>query len=197
MNAQEVVNEITRRAWRLNVAVLLSPESSVMHSDGAECSGYFDSESNPPFLIVSTGVEESDWLGILLHEYSHATQWAEQAPVYVKHDKTPGMWDWLEGKPLKNAAQVVDITKELEADCERRTVRLIKELSAPIDIREYCRQANAYVHFHNVIKTKRKWVKKAGILRKPHITRHFNDSLDADYHKTPKAMFDVLAKHAI
>lgn len=195
MNAQEVVNEITRRAWRLNVAVLLSPDSSLMHSDGAECSGYFDTD--PAILRVSTGLPEADWLGILLHEYSHATQWAEQAPVYVNHEKTDGMWDWLEGKPLKNAAHVVDLTKELEADCERRTVRLIQELNAPIDIREYCRQANAYIHFHNVIKAKRKWVKQAGVLRKPHVTRFFNDTLDADYQKTPKAQFDALVKYAI
>jgi hypothetical protein len=197
MNAEQVVNEITRRAWRLNVAVMLSEDSFLHHSDGAQCSGYFDSEADTPTLKVATGIKESDWLGILLHEYSHACQWSEQAKCWVEQERTPGMWDWIAGKPLKNAAHVVDLTKELEADCERRTVRLIKELQAPIDLAEYCRQSNAYIHFHNVIKQKRKWVKQAGILRKPEVTKHFNDTIDSDYQKTPKAMFDVLVRHAI
>lgn len=195
MTAQEVVAEITRRAWSFGVPVLLSPESSVLHSDGAPCSGYFDTD--PLMLTVSTGVEQSDWLGILLHEYSHLTQWAEKCAIWTAHDKTPGMWDWLDGKPLRNARKVVELTRELEADCERRTVRLIQELRAPLDLKTYCQQANAYIHFHNVIADKRRWVKAAGVLRKPEVYQHFNTTMDADFSKTPKRLFDVLVEHGI
>lgn len=195
MNADQVVQEITRRAWSFGVPVLMSPEASVMHSDGTPCSGFFDTA--PLMLHVSTGVEQSDWLGILLHEYSHLTQWAEKCKIYLEHEKTPGMWDWLDGKPLRNAKKVVEITRELEADCERRTVRLMHELKAPLDVELYCQQANAYIHFHNVIAKKRKWVRAAGVLRKPQVYRHFNTTLDQDYSKTPAHLLEILMKHAL
>lgn len=195
MTADEIVAEITRRAWSFGVPVLLSPTSSIQGSDGVHCSGSFDGET--PLLMASMRIPEADMLGILLHEYSHLTQWAENCQAWAEHDKTKGMWGWLDGKPLKDARRVVEITQELEADCERRTVRLIRELDAPIDLEEYCRQANAYVHFHNVIKDKRKWTKAPGVLRLPEITKHCNPTLDREYKTTPKPLYDALVKYAI
>lgn len=195
MTADEVTAEITRRAWSFGVAVLLYPKPSLVAPDGMPCSGYFD--HNPPRLEVATGRDEHMWLGVLLHEYSHLTQWAENCKAWRDISATPEMWDWLAGGKLRNAREVVEITQELEADCERRTVRLIQELEAPIDLDEYCRQANAYIHFHNVIKDKRKWVKVAGALNHPEILKHCNTTLDTDYQKTPKALYDALVQHAI
>lgn len=194
MTADEIVKEITRRAWSFGVPVLISPEESVT-VDGLHCSGWFD--SSPLMLVCSTGGSEADWLGVLLHEYSHLTQWAEGSAIWREHDKSPGMWSWLEGKPLKNAKAVVELTQELEADCERRTVRLIKELKAPINLERYCREANAYIHFHNVIKDNRKWTKAAGVLRLPEILKHCNPTLDTNYKTTPKPLYDALVKYAI
>lgn len=195
MKTAEVVHEITRRSWLFGVSVLMSPAAQLKHSDGSHCSGFFD--ENIPTLQVATAVAETDWLGILIHEYGHVTQWVEQCPPWVAHAKTPGMWDWLEGKPLRGAKHVVALTRDLEADCERRTARLIQELGAPMDLGAYCQQANAYIHFHNVIAEKRKWVKKVGILRDPVVYQHFNKTIDSDFTKTPKALFDLLVKHAI
>lgn len=195
MTAGEIVDEITRRAWSFNVAVLLAPSESLGAADGLPCSGWFD--HNPPRLEVATGRDEQIWLGVLLHEYSHLTQWAEDCAAWRELAKTPEMWDWLDGKSLKNAKAVVELTQELEADCERRTVRLIKELNAPIDLEAYCRQANAYIHFHNVIKDKRKWVKGAGAFANPEILKHCNPTLDTNYKTTPKPLYDALVKYAI
>lgn len=195
MNADQIVHELTRRAWSFGVPVLMSPEASVALSDGSRCSGFFEEE--PLLLHVSTGVPEHDWLGILMHEYSHLTQWAEKCAIYVEHKKAPDVWAWLAGKPVRNAKKAVAVTRELEADCERRTVRLLHELKAPLDPAVYCQQANAYIHFHNVMAEKRKWVKAPGVLRRPEVYRHFNTTMDEDFSKTPKHLFDVLVKHAI
>lgn len=62
---------------------------------------------------------------------------------------------------------------------------------------DYCRKANAYIHFHNVIKAKRKWYKAPGALFVPEILRHCNDSLDSSFTKTPKPLFDAMVAHAI
>lgn len=195
MTADEIVAEITRRAWSFGVAVLLYPRPSLIAPDGLPCSGWFDHEN--PRLEVATGRDDHIWLGVLLHEYSHLTQWAEDCAIWREISKTPEMWGWLDGKPLRNAKSVVEITQELEADCERRTVRLIQELEAPIDLDDYCRHANAYIHFHNVIKDKRKWVKAAGAFSHPEILKHCNTTIDTDYKTTPKALYDALVKYAI
>jgi hypothetical protein len=194
MKADEIVNEITRRAWAFGVAVLLSPEEG-LDLDGSPCSGWFDHK--PPRLECAVGNDEKIWLGVLLHEYSHLTQWVENCKAWQDIEASGEMWEWLDGKKIKNPQLVIENTKELEADCERRTVRLIKELSAPIDIDVYCQQANAYIHFHNVIKDKRKWVKASGALRHPEILKHCNKTLDYDYKTTPKPLYDALVKHAL
>jgi len=195
MNAEQVIQEITRRAWSFGVMVLISPNKGITGPDGLVTGGEFD--ETVPSLVASQCSTQQDTLGLILHEYSHLTQWAEGCSEWVAHQKTPGMWEWINGKPLKNAGTVVDTTRSLEADCERRTVRLIRELDAPIDVKDYCRKANAYLHFHNVIKAKRKWYKAPGALFVPEIIRHCNETLDSDFSKTPKPLFDALVKYAI
>ena len=190
MNADEIVREITQRAWRFGVAVLLSPEASV-DCDGLRTSGWFDGEGRR--LEVGTGVAEQHWLGVLLHEYSHLTQWAENSPVHVAHEKAANVHEWIMGKTVSKPRQAVAITRELEADCERRTVRLIRELAAPIDIPNYCRQANSYLHFHNVIANKRKWYRPDRTPYKtPEVTILANSTLDTDFRKTPPALYSAL-----
>ena len=123
MNADEVVREIARRAWSFGVAVILSPDDHVM-ADNLRCSGYFDSESKPPILAVATGLPVDRWVGVLLHEYSHLTQWVEGAPIWHADS---GQWaEWLDGKPMRNVKAQLAASRELEADCERRTIRLLQ-----------------------------------------------------------------------
>lgn len=189
--AQAVVDEISRRAWIFGVAVLLSPEETVPLDGGLRSSGWFDGEKK--ILAVATGREERWWLGTLCHEYSHLTQWAENAPVWLADEKSPDWWDWLSGKQVRNYRKGIETSREIEADCERRTVRLMRELSVPVDIEKYCRCANSYVHFYNLIPEVRKWYRPE---RAPYyaedVTSLFNSTLDADYSKTPKHLLDAL-----
>jgi len=127
----EIVVEITRRAWRFGVSVLLAPGDSI-DMDGHAVSGYFDGDEQNPQLRVAWGAPRR--LGTLLHEYSHLTQWAEGATVW-NQDK--GGWDeWVRGIAIPGIRRRIAGTREVEADCERRTVRLIRELDAPIDIEQ-------------------------------------------------------------
>lgn len=185
MNAEQVVNEITRRAWRFGCAVVMSPEDGVL-ADGMRCSGYFDGDSEVPVLAVAR--KSPRWLGILLHEYCHLTQWAEGAPVW-KGDKNAAWQEWLDGKPVRGVKQQIALSRELEADCERRTIRLIKELNAPIDVDHYTRGANGYIHFYNIIAEKRKWyLPDRRPYNMPTVLAAANPTLDSDFSKTPKAL---------
>lgn len=191
MNADEVVAEITARAWRFGVAVLLSPADHVM-ADGLRVGGYFEGDSPQPILAVACGVSEDRWLGTLLHEYCHLTQWAEGAPVW-RNDAMGDWSEWLAGKPARNIKACIAASRELEADCERRTLRLIRELDAPLDVERYARAANSYVHFYNVMAEKRKWyAKDRGPYSVQAVLDLANPTLDADFSTTPKPLWDAL-----
>lgn len=186
MTTDQIVAEITRRAWSFGVSVLLAPGDSVPFDDGLRCAGYFSGDDTQPMLVVAKG--SSRWLGTLLHEYSHLTQWAEGAPVWKASENV--QWPaWIAGKKVRGVRKHLANSRELEADCERRAVRLMRELDAPIDIEQYIRGANAYVHFYNIVAEKRRWCSPE---RRPYdmpsVLAAANPTLDSDYSKTPKAL---------
>lgn len=197
MTADEIVREISRRAWSFGVAVLLIPSDHVKIGDSA-CSGYFDGDADVPLLVVATKQPEERWLGILLHEYSHLTQWVEKCPAWTNTEGQPDFHGWLDGTVRGTAASMrkaMVATRECEADCERRTVRLIKELQAPIDLDRYCRAANAYLHFHNTMLKKRSWfAADKRPYNMPEVLAVCNPTIDADVSKTPKALQVELEK---
>ena len=188
MNADEIVREITQRAWRFGVAVLLSPDTNV-DCDGNKVQGFFTEEEPFPRMVVGTGAEEQLWLGCLLHEYCHLTQWVEQTPLWLADGKSDNIDEWLAGKAIRCPRKAISLRREMEADCERRTVRLIQELQAPINLPHYIRAANSYIHFHNVMADKRKWYRADRTPYKtPEVTMLANPTLDADFSKTPPAL---------
>lgn len=189
MTEDQILREITRRAHVFGVSVLTSPGNFVM-SDGLQVSGYFYPGDDQPIIAVAWGHPRR--LGTLLHEYSHLTQWAEGMPLWrqSEHDNWAG---WLAGERVRGIRKQIESSREIEADCERRTVRLIREIDAPIDLETYCRAANSYVHFYNVMADIRKWYQPD---RRPYmvpeVMAEANPTLDADYSKTPKQLRDLL-----
>ncbi len=191
MTADEVVREITRRAWTFGVAVILSPADHVM-ADNLRASGYFDGEVDQPVLACATGLPEDRWVGVLLHEYSHLTQWAEGAPIWDA-DRGAEWSEWIAGKKVRNVKAQLAASRELEADCERRTIRLIRELNAPVDLDRYTRAANAYIHFYNTIAATRKWYAKSKApYNDPDILALCNPTFDRDFSKTPPKLAKAL-----
>jgi hypothetical protein len=182
MTADEVIAEISRRAWRFGVSVLLSPDEAV-DSGGFPSGGYFDGIGKT-LAVATGGRSEESWLGTLLHEYCHLTQWVEQSPDWLGYGD--GMWTWLEGKAVRNHLAAIRAVQSLEADCERRTIRLIQEMDAPIDLESYTRAANAYIHFHNVIADTRKWYRPDVVMGDlPDLLAAANPTFDRDFSKTP------------
>lgn len=127
-------------------------------SASIKCSGWFDSEGKR--LVVS--MNRPDALGILAHEYAHLTQWQDSINKNFK------LWDrsapslskideWLAGKPVRNITRHLAVARDLELDNEKRTVELIKKFNLSIDIPNYIKRANAYVHFYNWLGHTRKW----------------------------------------
>lgn len=192
MDADEIVKEITRRAWSFGVAVLLSPDTTVKNGT-IRSGGWFNGDDGQPVLATAAGGDPEQWLGTFLHEYCHLTQWAEGAPIWRNADAWGKVGPWLEGKHVKGVEEAIAELRELEADCERRTVRLIRELNAPIDIDEYCRASNSYIHFYNTMAETRKWYAEGrGPYSSPEVMAAANPTLDADYRKTPAKLRKLL-----
>ena len=194
MTPDEVLQEIAGRAWRFGVAVVMSPHEYVT-TGGLRVGGYFDTEGATPVLAVATGRETDAWLGLLLHEYSHLTQWAEDAPVWHLAKGCGAIDEWLAGKPVKNIKAVIAGVQAMEADCERRAIRLARELGAPIDLDRYIRGANSYIHFHNTMAETRKWYRDGyGPYSNEAVLAAANPTFDTDFTKTPKALAEALRK---
>jgi len=189
MTADQVLAEIIRRCRTFGVSVLICPDRKVKGNDGIESGGWFCGDTRR--LAVATGGSEEGWLGILMHEYCHVTQWVEDTPLWRAYDND--MWHWLDGKRVKNPRAAVRAVQALEEDCERRTIRLIYEMEAPLSVADYARSANAYLHFHNVIADKRKWYRPGTVMADtPELLAAANPTLDSDFTKTPKALYDQL-----
>lgn len=190
MTEDEVVREIQKRCWRLGVSVLFSPKKTVV-ADGCHCAGYFDGESDTPVLAVAWGMPKEHRLGVLLHEYCHATQHYEKTPVYTS--ASMDFTTWFAGKGHKNPKKAIDSCRDMEEDCERRTIRLIAELDAPVNVEAYCQSANAYLHGHNSMFEYRSWFTKS-LYELPNVLAGFNKTLDDDFSKTPYRMRKLLSQ---
>lgn len=195
MTHDEVVYEIVKRAAALGVAVLLSPQKHVYPEKNVPCSGFFDSASEYPTIVVATDKPNEDWLPILVHEYCHSTQWFEGCAAWTATDKADDVWDRLQGKKIRDVAKKWAIHRDMEADNERRTIRLLKQLKAPVDIERYTRAANAYLHFYNLLTENNKWFGKCkGPYQVPEVLIEANATLDKDFSKTPAKLRKAILK---
>lgn len=121
-----------------------------------------DGEFDDSLRILEVSQKEN-FLGILVHEYSHMRQWIEGSKIYRKKYKNYEPYDvlhrWLyEGKDYKEV--VLDncfrSVKETELDCEKRAVETIKKWKLPIDIETYTKCAIAYIHYFDYMRHFRK-----------------------------------------
>jgi hypothetical protein len=120
------------------------------------CGGWFDGEDRE--LVCS--MKNGKGLALLVHEFSHFQQWAENSELWElasRKNSHSVMHDWIEGKPIRGIRKHIGICRDLEADAERRAVKMIKKYNLPIDINEYIRGANAYIYFYNYILKIRRW----------------------------------------
>jgi hypothetical protein len=151
-----------------------------------------------------------DFLRLIVHEYGHFRQWKEKREAYTITYNHPmkeelgeksledAFFKWLEGsKELDEEAIkfTCDIARDLELDCERVTVELIKKYDLPIDIEDYCRRASAYVYFYNILPETRQWY----VIGKepyniPEIVELMPVNLDGDYTTIPEEVAELMKK---
>ena len=177
-----------------DISFTVSLRPYVLLSENDKCNGYFDDEGFE--LAINVGRPVKRWFPVLVHESSHFDQWKEQCKAWKAYIKLNCSDDELtkviNGESTLSKADMkkyFDITRDLELDCERRTLAKIKEFELPIDAREYAKGASAYVFFYNFIAKHKKWYK---IGKEPYNTKEIvdlmPDNLDGDYSKLSRKL---------
>ncbi len=130
---------------------------------GIECNGYFDHQgkTGPELAIAINGPQEK-WEKVMIHEYNHMMQWAEDCDAwkntFFDEDRQVDccqlldycLQDFIDLKS-ERLRRVIGGGIEVELDCEKRTVEMIKNLGLDIDVDDYTQKANAYVLFYHWI----------------------------------------------
>ncbi len=164
MTANQFVKHVRSEAAKHNVKVRLSPKECV-YIGTLKCGGY----SSGTEIAVATGKPKEIWLPILTHEFCHMLQNTEQSTVSLKadipyHEHTCAVTlfqNYLTGTDYPKAVlqKAYTRSRNLELDCEKRVVKMVRELDLPIDLDTHIRQSNAYVFFYEVARRHRVWMK--------------------------------------
>lgn len=154
MNEKELIKYVKQECKKHNIKCVLKNTKNVRPDGDSRCSGYFDGES----LVVA--MKRPDAIQILVHEYGHLTQWADQCDLWIQCEKNEShdkLWRWLGGEEIKNIHKAIELCRDLELDNEKRSVKIIKKFNLDINIDLYIKKANAYIQFYNYLMVSRKW----------------------------------------
>lgn len=156
---------VQEKCQQLGVLLLLEESEGIeFQNTGIICNGYFVDQPIPK-LGVAIKKKLQDWFLVLIHEYSHLEQWAENSPTWtnnkIGHQDASDLLDlWLNHEvdlDQDTLDKIFQINIELESDCEKRAIQNIIKFNLEVNIEEYIQKANAYVLFYHVMKKYRRW----------------------------------------
>jgi hypothetical protein len=124
-------------------------------------SGYFDEVDK----VIKISILDEDFLEVLVHEFCHFLQFSEGDPKYTRlflngENMLDELWSWLDGygeMETKRKNLIFNSVIEMERDCEKRTIELIKKYSLPIDLDNYKNNAIMYLYYYTYAKKFRTW----------------------------------------
>jgi hypothetical protein len=152
------LEEVKKECNDHNVELILENSEFVIVNN-LTCSGYFyaGTEDYKGELVVAT--KEVCWEEVLVHEYCHLKQWAENYISWELVEKSGNkLEDWLSGKKVKNIHKYINIIRNVELDADKRAVEIIKKYKLDIDIASYIKYSNYCAYFYNYMKKSRKWM---------------------------------------
>jgi hypothetical protein len=164
---------------------------------GGRCGGYFCESTKQ--LVIAIGRPIPIMLGTLIHEESHFDQWKDLDSIWYKpqmESSANRFFNWLSGasenkNPEKDAKKII----ELEADCERRTIKKIKKRwSELISTEDYVRSANAYMFSYLWMARSRKWI--GDFASKQKYVNQFPSKMKKKYEKLPLKFLSLFEEHS-
>jgi hypothetical protein len=118
--------------------------------------GYFTCEGDKPVISVAIGSRlNTEWLPMVLHEYSHFQQWKEDSLVWrncfigtVDVSDIANLWiDGIIDLPGNTSLKIFGSLAKLEYEAEKNTIKLMRrfDLQMYVDITRYIMEANVYI----------------------------------------------------
>ncbi|MDO8536646.1 MAG: hypothetical protein Q7R94_00145 [bacterium] len=162
------VGHVKERARWNNVDLVFAQESHLQYPGSKSLvNGYFIDKGGKREFGVAMGKPMDKWLSVLVHESSHMDQWMEDAYCW-KERLIPGtgiealdeIFRWTAKEielPPEKVSDYIRRARNVELDCEWRTVQKIREFDLPIDLVSYIQGANSYLFFYTVMKVTRAW----------------------------------------
>lgn len=157
---QLLLNDIYDNCNKKGINIKLVKRKAIM-CDGSRISGYFD--ETIPIIKVAICKPVKEWFSILIHEYCHSIQWINQTKpwtsVYTGPDNCAltSFENWLCGTDYKDIKKYIKIIQNLELECEKLAIDIIKKYNIPLDINHYIQAANAYIYLYSWLYYIRKW----------------------------------------
>jgi hypothetical protein len=185
----DFIQHVKEHCKEVGIKCDIRPVKYLVLSGNIRCSGYFCEET---MKLVVAG-KSKDWLGILVHEYAHLTQW---------QDKRTNIWktgsigvthldDWLGGKKIRSVKKAIEWSRDLELDNEKRSVKLIKKWKLPIDLNDYIKKANAYIQFYNWMRYSKRWSRPGNA---PYSNKVIYEAMPPNFRMNYKKMSDKYLK---
>lgn len=183
---KKFVAHVKRRCRANKIELVLSPSRNVVITDSfsTDCSGYFDDVDKT--LVVACGKPFSDWIEILVHEYSHMEQWLYDDRWEYWGECCQKLWEWIDGELMMNTVQltkVLDGMIELERDCEVRSLANIDKFNLKINKSSYSKKANLYLYSYRIMPILKKF--PTGIYENKSLVNMCPNKIKKNYKSVP------------
>lgn len=194
-NDRKFIQYVKEQCAEYGIKCIIRHVKYVKLSGNIQCGGWFD-ETKKELVCASN---RPDFLQILVHEFSHLTQWVDQCEAWKKGVEGIAYVDeWLSGKNVPNIRKHLSYSRDLELDNEKRTVKHIKKFGLSINVDDYIRRANAYIQFYNHIYYTRKWAThKNSPYKNPRIIAAMPKTFHMNYKKMSRKVEKVFREEMI
>lgn len=187
--------------YDVNIVLKKSKTIRIVEENITVSGGYWAdyNEKNITFACT-TGHPFEKWSQTFAHEYCHFLQWLDKGEVWkdFRKIKNEDLDKIFHNKPIKEETldNVLRWSKNIELDCEKRTVKLLKKYKVDVDIKRYIQKANVYIHFYNYAKRYRQWypANKNPFLIESLIVSA-PDNFNGNYDEMPPEMLKEYEKH--
>lgn len=159
-DTKRILDYMVKDSEKDNLEIRFSYNKMAIDNGVPYSSGFFEQPKEGqlfPLLVIGINKPESQWLEVLLHEYSHFNQWRNQTKVWRQYTKLYKNYD----DDKEESKDQIEATVNMESECEQDTIKLAKKLNYNLDIQSYIKKVNAYLLFYQIFQNERKWYKNS------------------------------------
>jgi hypothetical protein len=154
-------------------------------------------------ITIATGRPWQIWFPIFIHETCHFDQWKEGVDVWNRLQyKGRDIYEIIDTEldsqnpDMKLFWECITRMRDMELDCEKRTLAEIKKYKLPIDVPELIRGINVYMYWHMVVYVLRRYHdKKYGTESSLKLRKYMPNKIQKSYDNMPLDYVQLYLEH--